>query len=269
MKLLTYKIELVHITQTQKEYNQSLFFLYSSPKVKNMIKVTKLNQYGKPIMAECPEHGEVKIINMPSEGTGSLKRINRAKASGGKVNYGNSPKKGTLSCGCTFTSNEVNDELQRQFNYVCRLIELANDICFGKTDENHDDFKQRMFEVFNGYMVKRPYGNEIKFDKEFDGTEYQMIINEFEGIEKYLSNLSSYYKISDDNIIAKYYYQPPKQEMPSEYTWDAVFTVKLDGSKEVADYLVDWCKHNDIELDLKGNETSEEIAEYCVKMMYS
>lgn len=237
-----------------------------------MIKITKLN-YGQPVEATCPEHGKVEIVSMPTQGTGSLKRISRAKAAGGKVNYGNGPKKGQLSCGCTFTSNEVNNELSKQFNYVCRLIELANDISFEnryelKTDDNHDNFAMRMFTIFREYVVDAAYCNEIKFDKEFDGLEYQMIIKEFEGIEKYLSATANY-KIGDDNIIAEYYYQPPKQEMPTEYTWDDFFTIKPDGSEEVARYLINWCKHNGVPVNLTGDENPQEIANACVKAMYS
>lgn len=238
-----------------------------------MITITKLNQYGLPIMGECPEHGVVEINTMPSDATGSLKRISRAKATGGKINYGNNPKQGELSCGCTFKKEDVNDDLRKQFNYVCRLIELANDISFEnryelKTDDNHDNFAMRMFTIFREYVVDAGYCNEIKFDKEFDGLEYNMIINEFEGIEKYLSSTANY-KISDDNIISQYYFKPEKQEMPQEYTWDAFFTIKPDGSQEVADYLIKWCEHNDIEIDLSGDETPEEIANHCVKRMYS
>ena len=112
-----------------------------------MIKITKLDKNGTPLRAFCPEHGTVGIISMPTEGTGSLKRIARAKTAGGKVHYGNSPSLGELSCGCKFTTEEVDNELFKKFNVVCRLIELANDIMFEnrnglKTDENHKDFQQ-------------------------------------------------------------------------------------------------------------------------------
>lgn len=238
-----------------------------------MILITKLDKCGQPITAKCPEHGEVEIINMPSQGTGSLKRISRAKAAGGKINHGNGPKQGQLSCGCTFKKEDINNNLSEQFNYVCRLIELANDISFENryeltTDDNHDNFAMRMFNLFRDFVVDAGYCNEIKFDKEFEGLEYNMIIKEFEGIEKYLSSCANY-KIGDNNIISKYYFKPEKQDLPEEYTWDAFFTIKPDGSPEVADYLIKWCEHNDIEIDLGGDETPEEIANHCVKRMYS
>ena len=38
------------------------------------IKVIKLNN-GQAIEAICPEHGQVKIISLPTQGSGSMKRI--------------------------------------------------------------------------------------------------------------------------------------------------------------------------------------------------
>lgn len=234
-----------------------------------MIKIIKLDN-GKPIMAFCPEHGEVEIISLPTEGSGSLKRISRAKAAQSKVNYGNSPKSGELSCGCKF--NEYDNTLSKQFNIVCRLIELANDISFEnryelKTDNNHDDFAMRMFNIFKAKVVDAGYCNEIRLN-DFTGEEYTSILNEFEGIEKYLHNGTNYSLSSKDNIVVQYYAQPEKQEMPQEYTWGAFFNIKPDGSEEVANYLIKWCRYNDITVQLTGDENPQEIADRCVKAMY-
>ena len=87
-----------------------------------MIKITKLNQYGKPIEAHCPKHGHVEIISLPTQGSGSLKRIARAKAAGGKVNYGNSPKKGELSCG------EIKDIMFKCVNEMFKIVREAKDV---------------------------------------------------------------------------------------------------------------------------------------------
>ena len=238
-----------------------------------MIKITKLN-YGQPVEATCPEHGKVEIVSMPTQGTGSLKRIARAKAAGGKVHYGNSPSLGELSCGCKFTTEEVDNELSKKFNVVCRLIELANNIHFEnrhemKTDENHQDFALRMFNIFKEDVIQGVVCDEIKLHHDFDGRDYNKIISEFEGIEEYLHNGSNYKIGSEDNIIVKYYYQPPTQELPTSFTWDDFYTLKNDGSMEVAQYLINWCKHNNIVVNLTGDENPQEIANACVKAMYS
>lgn len=236
-----------------------------------MIKITKLDKNGKPIMAFCPEHGEVEIISLPTEGSGSLKRMSRAKAAQGKVHYGNSPKSGELSCGCKF--NEYDNSLSKQFNIVCRLVELANDISFENrhditTNDDHVDFSNRMFELFKDNIHNNVLGTEITLTGDFTGEEYNKIINEFEGIEEFIHNGTNYKINKKGNIIDEYYFIPEKQITPDSYTWDDFFTIKNDGSKEAADYLIKWCEHNNVSVELNGNESFQEIADKCVSAMY-
>ena len=122
--------------------------------------------------------------------------------------------------------------------------------------------------VFKENIQTGHYSDEIKLDGDFDGSDYNKILAAFEGIEKYLHNGTNYSLSSKDNVVVQYYYQPPKQEMPTEYTWDDFFTIKPDGSEEVARYLINWCKHNGVPVKLNGDENPQEIADRCVKAMY-
>ena len=172
----------------------------------NVVKIIEVDEFGRPQKCICPECGQkVEIIESAISTGSSLKRINRALASGGNPNYGIS-KSGLLSCGHILghTYNIHDGEIKNGFNIICRVLELANDINDAPTGVSAlESFADKIFELYPG--GKRSGNFKIE--------EYESFLKEFPGIEKFLSKDYKAWKLHKDlfskeinpkNIILKY-----------------------------------------------------------------